>query len=210
METRVVVQQRRPVAAGRRRRLADSHCRQRPLAAVRAHLHRAAGPAYTDRVLRHRGGRAAMASERQGTVGRAGHVIAVRSSIATTCNWSEGMSMNRRLRFAFHSLAGGAMVIVGAATCAAQTAAAAAGAPPAAAQTAVASAAAGAEAQGPAATPAQKSEQQTTEKPRDGFTVGGFTFKPGGRVKLDVIRDFKPIGSEDSFDVRTIPVDGSE
>ena len=40
--------------------------------------------------------------------------------------------------------------------------------------------------------------------------MGGFTFKPGGRVKLDVIRDFKPIGSEDSFDTRTIPVDGSE
>ena len=44
----------------------------------------------------------------------------------------------------------------------------------------------------------------------DGFRVGDFTFKPGGRVKLDWIRDFKPIGSEDSFDVRTIPVDDSE
>jgi hypothetical protein len=44
----------------------------------------------------------------------------------------------------------------------------------------------------------------------DGFRVGGFTFKPGGRVKLDVIRDFKPIGNEDAFDTRTIPVDGSE
>ena len=44
----------------------------------------------------------------------------------------------------------------------------------------------------------------------DGFTVGGFTFKPGGRIKLDIIRDFDPIGSEDSFDPRTIPVDGSE
>ena len=40
--------------------------------------------------------------------------------------------------------------------------------------------------------------------------MGAFTFKPGGRIKLDVIRDFKPIGSEDSFDTRTIPVDGSE
>jgi hypothetical protein len=39
--------------------------------------------------------------------------------------------------------------------------------------------------------------------------MGAFVFKPGGRVKLDVIRDFKPIGSEDSFDTRTIPVDGS-
>ena len=44
----------------------------------------------------------------------------------------------------------------------------------------------------------------------DGFRMGAFIFKPGGRVKLDVIRDFKPIGSEDSFDTRTIPVDGSE
>lgn len=44
----------------------------------------------------------------------------------------------------------------------------------------------------------------------DGFKVGDFTFKPGGRIKLDILRDFKPIGSEDSFDVRTIPVDGSE
>jgi hypothetical protein len=63
---------------------------------------------------------------------------------------------------------------------------------------------------GSSGTPDQKTEQQTTETPRDGFTMGGFTFKPGGRVKLDVIRDFKPIGSEDSFDPRTIPVDGSE
>src|SRR5688500_12445200 len=45
--------------------------------------------------------------------------------------------------------------------------------------------------------------------PADGFKMGAFVFKPGGRVKLDVIRDFKPIGSEDSFDTRTIPVDGS-
>ena len=44
----------------------------------------------------------------------------------------------------------------------------------------------------------------------DGFTIAGFTFKVGGRVKLDIIRDFDPIGSEDSFDPRTIPVDGSE
>jgi hypothetical protein len=40
--------------------------------------------------------------------------------------------------------------------------------------------------------------------------MGSFTFKPGGRIKLDVIRDFDPITSEDSFDPRTIPVDGSE
>jgi hypothetical protein len=49
------------------------------------------------------------------------------------------------------------------------------------------------------------------EKPApDGFRMGAFTFKPGGRVKLDVIRDFEPIGSEDYFDTRTIPVDDSE
>ena len=44
----------------------------------------------------------------------------------------------------------------------------------------------------------------------EGFNIGGFVFKVGGRVKLDVIRDFDPIGSTDSFDPRTIPVDGSE
>jgi hypothetical protein len=44
----------------------------------------------------------------------------------------------------------------------------------------------------------------------DGFKMGSFTFKPGGRIKLDVIRDFDAIGSEDSFDPRTIPTDGSE
>jgi len=47
-------------------------------------------------------------------------------------------------------------------------------------------------------------------QPSDGFTVGSFVFKPGGRVKLDVIRDFSAITSEDSFDPRTIPTDGSE
>ena len=44
----------------------------------------------------------------------------------------------------------------------------------------------------------------------DGFKVGGFTFKPGGRIKLDIIRDFNPVGNEDAFDPRTIPTDGSE
>jgi hypothetical protein len=58
--------------------------------------------------------------------------------------------------------------------------------------------------------PGQKTEQAPDKPPEDGFRMGAFTFKPSGRVKLDVIRDFKPIGSEDSFDTRTIPVDGSE
>jgi hypothetical protein len=62
--------------------------------------------------------------------------------------------------------------------------------------------------QATATKPEPKSEQ--AESSRDGFTVGGYTFKPGGRVKLDFLRDFKPVGSEDSFDPRTIPLDGSE
>ncbi len=49
-----------------------------------------------------------------------------------------------------------------------------------------------------------------TDPTPDGFRVGGFVFKPGGRIKLDIIRDFDPIGSEDSFDPRTIPIDGGE
>jgi hypothetical protein len=38
----------------------------------------------------------------------------------------------------------------------------------------------------------------------DGFKIGSFTFKPGGRIKLDIIRDYDVITSEDSFDPRTI------
>ena len=57
--------------------------------------------------------------------------------------------------------------------------------------------------------PAPEPAASPSPKP-DGFTVGSFVFKPGGRVKLDVIRDFDPAGSEDSFDPRTIPLDGSE
>ena len=62
----------------------------------------------------------------------------------------------------------------------------------------------------PAPPPPPPPAPQEPGSTSDGFRVGAFTFKPGGRVKLDVIRDFKPIGSEDSFDTRTIPVDGSE
>src|SRR4029453_82906 len=72
----------------------------------------------------------------------------------------------------------------------------------------------------PAATKTEKTEKAepsqtppqppTPESKPDGFTVGGFVFKPGGRVKLDLIRDFDPITSEDSFDPRTIPVDDSD
>jgi hypothetical protein len=59
-------------------------------------------------------------------------------------------------------------------------------------------------------TPQAKPEQTSQADQPDGFKMGAFTFKPGGRVKLDFLRDFKPIGSEDSFDPRTIPTDGSE
>ena len=47
-------------------------------------------------------------------------------------------------------------------------------------------------------------------KPADGFRVGDYTFKPGGRVKLDGIRDFTRLGNEDAFDTRTIPLDHEE
>lgn len=63
---------------------------------------------------------------------------------------------------------------------------------------------AAAPADAPAAAPAAQDPQKP---PPDGFTVGGFTFKPGGRIKLDIIRDFKPIDNEDSFDTRSIPID---
>jgi hypothetical protein len=61
----------------------------------------------------------------------------------------------------------------------------------------------------PAPPPPPAPAQAPDTRP-DGFSVGGFTFRPAGRVKLDIIRDFSAIGSEDSFDPRTIPVDGRE
>src|SRR6476659_7410766 len=54
---------------------------------------------------------------------------------------------------------------------------------------------------GTAATEAPKTETpaepqaQGTSSTCDGFKVGGFTFKPGGRIKLDIIRDFSAITS---------------
>ena len=53
--------------------------------------------------------------------------------------------------------------------------------------------------------PPQKIDVKAEPAP-DGFTVGGFLFKPGGRVKLDIIKDYDAITSEDSFDPRTIVV----
>ena len=57
----------------------------------------------------------------------------------------------------------------------------------------------------PAAAPAAVPAGQEP-KPQDGFLVGGFTFRPGGRIKLDIIRDFTRMGNEDAFDTRTIPL----
>jgi hypothetical protein len=67
----------------------------------------------------------------------------------------------------------------------------------------------------PASPPADPAPAAPAEPPQaapaqDGFKMGDFTFKVGGRVKLDIIRDFKPIGSEDSFDPRTIPIPQAE
>lgn len=71
-----------------------------------------------------------------------------------------------------------------------------------------ASDAANAQTAAPAA-PAAAQAPATDVKP-DGFAVGEFVFKPGGRIKLDIIRDFSSISSEDSFDPRTIPLDGAD
>ena len=48
--------------------------------------------------------------------------------------------------------------------------------------------------------------QVQAEPAPDGFRVGLFTFKPGGRIKLDIIKDYDAITSEDSFDPRTIVI----
>ena len=104
--------------------------------------------------------------------------------------------MDTGLRLAFRTLACGAALLASAWTGSAQTPS------PPPVQDAPAATPAAEE-------PAQKTEQ-TPAKSEDGFRMGAFTFKPGGRVKVDVIRDFKPIGNEDAFDTRTIAVDGSE
>ena len=59
----------------------------------------------------------------------------------------------------------------------------------------------------PASAPdAEAASAAQDAKPQDGFLVGGFTFRPGGRIKLDIIRDFTRMGNEDAFDTRTIPL----
>jgi len=60
----------------------------------------------------------------------------------------------------------------------------------------------------PQAAPAGAAAQPA--KPPDGFRVGDFTFKPGGRVKLDIIRDFTAMDNEDSFDTRSIPINAAD
>jgi DcaP outer membrane protein len=59
---------------------------------------------------------------------------------------------------------------------------------------------------GPSAPTTEKAEppQTPAQDSTDGFRVAGFVFKVGGRIKLDVIKDFDAITSEDSFDPRTI------
>ena len=109
--------------------------------------------------------------------------------------------MNTQRDLAFRSVVFGVTLLAAAWTCAAQDTTAAPPAPPQAGETG--SGASGA----PAPAPASGQGDTTRE---DGFRMGAFTFKPGGRVKLDVIRDFNPVGSEDSFDTRTIRVDDSE
>src|SRR5687767_14797207 len=109
--------------------------------------------------------------------------------------------MNTQRALAFRSVVFGVTLLAAASTCAAQDTTAAPPAPPQAGET-------GSGASG-APPPAPASGQGDTTR-EDGFRMGAFTFKPGGRVKLDVIRDFNPVGSEDSFDTRTILVDGSE
>jgi hypothetical protein len=60
--------------------------------------------------------------------------------------------------------------------------------------------------------PAPKLAAPATPKPGSGiqWQVGDTTLKVGGYVKVDLIHDFDAIGSQDSFDPRTIPTDGSE
>lgn len=57
--------------------------------------------------------------------------------------------------------------------------------------------------------PTPVSDRTPIPKPSE-TEPAGFTYKFGGRVKLDAIHDFDAIGSTENFDPRTIPVDGSE
>lgn len=65
-------------------------------------------------------------------------------------------------------------------------------------------------AQTPAPGPEPTPSPTPSPKPPGTFSSGSWGFTVGGRIKLDLIHDFDAIGSTDSFDPRTIPVDGSE
>jgi hypothetical protein len=118
--------------------------------------------------------------------------------------------MNTRSRLVWRFLICGGTLLVGASTVAAQTTTPTSTAPPPAAPVTATTPDGTKDGDADADAPEQKTEQRPETPAQDGFKMGAFTFKPSGRIKLDVIRDFKPIGSEDSFDPRTIPVDGSE
>ena len=53
--------------------------------------------------------------------------------------------------------------------------------------------------------PQQPQVPPAAKPPRLQWTVGDYTVKLGGYVKVDLIHDFDEIGSTDSFDPRTIP-----
>src|SRR5688500_13787709 len=93
------------------------------------------------------------------------------------------MTIQSRLAFRFVSCS--ATLLMVAWTCAAQTTTTAE-APPSSVATPE---------QGPSDAKPDKPEQKTEQAPetpvQDGFRMGAFTFKPGGRVKLDVLRDFE-------------------
>ena len=61
----------------------------------------------------------------------------------------------------------------------------------------------------PAAPDGEQNPPQVQVRPSRRPTDSGsalFTFKPGGRIKLDMIKDYDALTSEDSFDPRTIVI----
>ncbi|HET7291568.1 MAG TPA: DcaP family trimeric outer membrane transporter [Vicinamibacteria bacterium] len=62
----------------------------------------------------------------------------------------------------------------------------------------------------PAQTPAPTPAPEPAAKPPFTFSAGSWAVRLGGYIKVDAIHDFDPIGSTDSFNPRTIPVDGSD
>ena len=64
--------------------------------------------------------------------------------------------------------------------------------------------------QTPVGQPVAASAKPAAPKSPTTWTSGDWTFKLNGFVKLDLIHDFNAIGSTDTFNVRTIPTDGSK